>query len=71
MIPYTRELDEFCKVGVAQHLATHRLAAHATLIDGDLFCVGIDVDDPRREAIAETSRKKRWHRIFIVQNDVR
>ena len=71
MIPYTRELDEFCKVGVAQHLATHRLAAHAALIDRDFFCVGIDVDDPRREAIAETSRKKGRHGIFIVQNDVR
>jgi len=27
IIPYARELDELCKVEMAQHLATHRLAA--------------------------------------------
>lgn len=71
MIPYTRKLDESCKVGVAQHLTTHRLAAYTALINRDLFCAGIDVDDPRRKAIPETTRKMRWHGKCFVQNDVR
>jgi hypothetical protein len=66
MIPYTRELDEFCKVGMALHLTTHRLAAHAALVDGDFFCAGIDVDDPRREAIPETSCEMGWHGICFI-----
>lgn len=47
MVPYACELDEFCKVGVAQHLTTHRLATYTALIDRHFFCAGIDGDDPR------------------------
>ena len=71
MISYTRKLDEICKVGVAQYLATHRLAAYTVLIDSDFFCVGIYVDDPGCEAILETGRKMGWYGIRFVQNDVR
>jgi hypothetical protein len=71
MISYTRELDEFCKVGVAQHLTTHGLAAYTVLIDSDFFCAGIYVDDPGCKAILETGCKVGWYGICFVQNDVR
>ena len=70
MISYTRELDKFCKVGVAQHLTTHRLATYAVLIDSYFFGVGIYVDDPGCEAILETGCKVGWYGICFVQNDV-
>jgi hypothetical protein len=71
MIPYTRELDKFCKVGMAQHLATHRLSAHGALVDGDFIGAGIDVDDTGREAISEARCEMWWYRIRFVQNNVR
>jgi hypothetical protein len=70
MISYTRELDKFCKVGVSQHLATHRLAAYTDPIDGDFFGACIYVDDPGCEAILETGCKLGWYGICFVQNDV-
>jgi hypothetical protein len=71
MISYTRELDKICKVGVAQHLTTHRLATYTVLIDSDFFCAGIYVDDPGCEAVLETGCKVGWYGICFVQNDVR
>lgn len=70
MISYTRKFDKFCKVGVAQHLTTHRVAAYTVLIDSDFFCVGIYCDNPRCEAILETRCKVGWYGICIVQNNV-
>ena len=63
MISYTRELDELCKVGVPQHLTTHRLAAYTTLVNGDFFGARIYVDDSGREAVAEARRKVWWYGI--------
>ena len=71
MIPYTCELDELCKVGMAQHLATHRLAAYATLVNGDFFGAGIYVDGPGREAIPKACREMWRYGIRFVQDDVR
>lgn len=71
MISYAPELDEFCKVGVTQHLTTHRLASYTVLIDRDSFSAGIHIYDPRCEAILEASCKMGWYGICFIQNNVR
>ena len=70
MIPYSREPDVLGKVGMAQHLPTHRFATYTTLIDRDFLGAGIHFDHPGREAIPEACCEMGWYRICVVQNDV-
>lgn len=71
MIPYTGELDILGKVGMAQHLPTHRFASYTTFIDRDLLGARVYFDHPGREAVPEACCEVWWYRIIVVQNDVR